>query len=121
MFKRSKNTLFKEKWDFGCCEMQNGQSFKSNIEKDYKKKFNIDIRVGDPIKEYNFLNEDKKTVPGIRFIAEIIDDRDIKFDTDEYVDKKYISLESFKKLILWSKKTIYLTVNFQLFLKVQRK
>lgn len=98
MFKRSKNTLFKEKWDFGCCEMQNGQSFKSNIEKDYKKKFNIDIRVGDPIKEYNFLNEDKKTVPGIRFIAEIIDDSDIKFDTDEYVDKKYISLESFKKM-----------------------
>lgn len=46
MFKRSENTrLFAGKWDFGCCEMQNGQSFKDNIEKDYKKKFNIDIEV----------------------------------------------------------------------------
>ncbi|MGG7144371.1 hypothetical protein ACQPVP_13015 [Clostridium nigeriense] len=99
MFKRSKDTdLFQEKWDFGCCEMQNGQSFKSNIEKDYKKKFNINIKVGDPIKEYNFLNENKKNVPGIRFIAEIIDDSNIKFDTDEYIDKKYISLDEFRRL-----------------------
>lgn len=97
MFKRAENThLFKDKWDFGCCEMQNGQSFKCNIEKDYKKKFNIEIAVKDPIKEYNFLNENKKTIPGIRFIAEIIDDSNIKFDTDEYIDKKYIPIDTFK-------------------------
>lgn len=96
MFKRSGDTCdFGGKWDFGCCEVRNGQSFKENLEKDYQKKYGINIEVLDPIKEYYFENSEKKVIPGIRFIAKLKDETNIKINDIEYEDYKFINIDEF--------------------------
>lgn len=99
-FKRKDDTtLYKGKWDFGCCEIKSGQSFKENLEKDYKNKFGISINVLDPIKEYSFIDNNKKTIPGIRFIAKVIDRNNIYINSDEYEKGsiKWIKIDEFEQ------------------------
>lgn len=115
MVKRSdENSIFPGLWEFGCSEIQSGQSFSSNLEKDYKNNFGIDIKVLDPIKEYSFENKDKKIIPGVRFIAKIIDKSQLKVQ-NKYCDKKFITFDDFRKTEDDDKKTY---IDYEEFLHV---
>lgn len=99
MFKRgSQLENFNDKWEFGCSVIGNGMTFKNNLEKDYKKFAGIEINVKYPFKEYSFEDENGKTIPGIRFIAEFTDSReDYKLELDtKYSEARYVDLDSYK-------------------------
>ena len=101
MFKRKADrTQFANMWDFGCSKMTSGISFKEQLKKAYKNFANIDIKVYDPFKEYTFNRECSLIISGIRFYAEIENDKNISFDlSDKYCDIKYINLEEFKEVV----------------------
>lgn len=99
MFKRKNECeFFGGKWDFGCCSIKTGQSFSENLTKDYKAMFNIDIEVLDPIKEYKFQDDNKKTIPGIRFLAKVEDASELEINTEEYEKYKWINLDEFDSI-----------------------
>lgn len=99
MFKRgNKCEFFGGKWDFGCCPIKTGQSFSETLTKDYKAMFNIDIKVLDPIKEYKFQDDNKKTIPGIRFLSEVEDTSELKINTDDYEEYRLIEIDKFEKI-----------------------
>lgn len=95
MFKRAESAnKHSGEWEFGFCQIQSGQTFKDNIEKDYKQKYNIKIEVYDPIKDYNFLKHGRK-IPGIFYIAKLEDYSQIKLNTDEYQEYKFKDIDDF--------------------------
>lgn len=105
MFRRDSNAAwFPDKWDFGCCQIRCGQSFKENLEKDYKEKYNIDIEILDPIKEYYFENDSHKIIPGVRFVAQIKDYSNIDIKDKEYSEYKEILINDFKELTIIEQK-----------------
>lgn len=99
MFKRGSHLdNFANRWEFGCSVIGNGMTFKENLEKDYKKFAGIEISVKYPFKEYSFEDENGKTIPGIRFIAEFADTREeceLELDS-KYSEVRYVDLNNYK-------------------------
>lgn len=124
MFKRAKDSKkYSGKWDFGFCQIHNGQEFKENIKKDYKSKYSIDIDVFDPIKDYSFTKNGRK-VPGIVYFAKISEKsggKPIKLNDKDYEDyefkdidkiinnsnpEEYVAYEEYKETLEFLKKYI---------------
>ena len=98
MFKRSKTlNNFPGKWEFGCSVVKKNITFEDNLEKDYKMYFNIDIKVLRPFKTYNFTDEKKGQVLGVRFIAEILNAENIKCN-EKYSEYRYIDLNNIDEI-----------------------
>lgn len=99
MAQRSESSgIYEGLWEFGCCEIKQGLSFKEALIKGYKENFNLDIEVNKPFKDYSFTKGNIK-IPGIRYMAKIIDfnENNIKL-SEKYKNYKCVDLKQFREI-----------------------
>lgn len=91
-----KSDIYGGLWEFGCCEISQGVTFKKALVEGYKKEFNIDIEVEKPFRDYSF-TRGNITIPGIRYKAKIINCNDIML-SENYKDSKFVNIDELKQM-----------------------
>lgn len=92
--KKTKSRL-PEHWEFGCGQLMIFDDFESCLKRSYKEDFNIELKFDSPIKPIStfYLNDDgdSKKIPGIIFVATILDDSSAECKRHEAI--RWISRE----------------------------
>lgn len=91
-----KSDIYGGLWEFGCCEISQGVTFKEALIEGYKREFNIDIDVEKPFRDYSF-TRGNITIPGIRYKAKIINCSDIRL-SENYKDSKFVDIDDLKRM-----------------------
>lgn len=88
--------IYEGLWEFGCCEITQGLTFKKALTDGYKREFNMDIEVEKPFRDYSF-SRGNITIPGIRYKARVRECKDIRL-SENYKDYKFVSIEEFMNM-----------------------
>lgn len=90
--------IYQGKWEFGCCKIKQGVTFKQALIEAYKENFNLDIEVSKPFKDFSF-TKGNITISGIRYMAKIIDynEKNIKL-SKKYNNHKCVDLKQFREM-----------------------
>ncbi|MED4559636.1 hypothetical protein [Bacillus subtilis] len=90
-------------WEFGCGQLTMNQSVKTCLELNYKNDFNADLGFLEeplPVKTYNIrITSEKRVVPGILFVAEILNQEDeLSYNKEIHSEIKWIEKDKIYEL-----------------------
>ncbi|MBS5953550.1 MAG: hypothetical protein KIB53_06975 [Paraclostridium bifermentans] len=99
MFKRADKEIIKFEglWDFGCAKILGEWTFEEALRTEYKDFANLDIKVGNPFRDYSF-KHNNKVISGIRYQAIVNEGSNIKLNSSKYVAYEWVDLDLFDKM-----------------------
>lgn len=83
--------LYPGLWECGGGKVHKGETFEDACVRQMKEEAGIDIKNFSPLSTYHIdiPNEDQKVIPGIKFVAEIIDFKKVTI-SDEHTEYKFV-------------------------------